>query len=235
MRLARLGCRLLMVALALSFQGARAEAAVDLVDLLTPDASLLVGDSLLFDQFTYSSTGSNSSASSIRVVSITDTNGNLGIRFAGGFLDRPSTPGPSTATFGYRVSATGGSLGLTAAGLMGNPAAVGVGSMTITQSFAEIPTTLQIFDIKPGTIDLVDAASFPATQSSLNVTVSLVGDSSVGAVTTSFIDQTYTASSQNVIPEPASVVIWMGSFLVCGIISVAYRRRAYAVANRRVA
>jgi hypothetical protein len=201
-----------------------AHAAVDLVDLLVPDASLLVGDSLVFDQFSYSSTGSMTSAAGVKVATITDAAGNFGIRFVGGFSDLASSPGASTANFTYRVSATGGSLGLTEAMLMGNPASAGLGSMTITQSFAGIPTTLQIFDIQPGSIDLVDSAAFPSALSSVNVALSLVGDATTRGVTASFIDQTYTQSSQNVIPEPASVVIWLGTLLVCGILPLTYRR-----------
>src|SRR5690606_30081262 len=101
------------------------------------------------------------------------------------------------------------------------PAVFGEGSFTITESFEGIPTTLTVFDLEPGGTKLLDSASLPSSVTSLNVELSVVADATKGGATASFIDQTFEVGE---IPEPASVVIWLGTLLLFGIVPLMHRQ-----------
>ena len=158
---------------------------------------------------------------------IKDAFGNWGIRLVGGMTDIAGG-GASTFELGYRVATLDGggimAAGISAASLAGNPVAIGEGSFTITESFDGIPTTLTIFDQAPGGTKLLDSMNLPSILSSLNVQLSTVADAISGGATASFIDQTFAVKSDNVVPEPASYVIWLGTLALFGIIPFSYRR-----------
>ncbi len=204
-----------------------AQAAIQLTELLVNGASLTAGANLKFEDFTYSATGYMPSSAGMLVEPYQDSFGRWGIRLSGGMTDIAGGD-PSTFQLGYRVSAVDGmgilGAGISAATLAGNPVAVGSGSFTITEGFAQIPTTLTIFDQAPGSTKLLDSMNLPSVLSSLNVQLSANANSLSGGATASFIDQTFAVQSDNVVPEPASYVIWLGTLTLFGIVPLTYRR-----------
>lgn len=198
-------------------------AGVALSDLITNGGSVVSGDKL-FHQFSYSYTGDMPKGDSVLVSSVQNS-GQYGIRFFGGFDDL-SGGGPSTATLSYRVSVMNPNLGITGSTLSGNPAVLKSGFFTIEASFASLPPSknLMIYDKVPGGTQLVDDVVFDSVYPSMEVKINMTGDSTSdrGAVTMSFADQTFT---QGVVPEPTSLLIWMGSALLVGMVTVLYRRR----------
>ena len=205
------------------FLSSSANAAVELTELLSPGGSLAV-DTLLFDQFSFSSDGSMPSSSGVIVDTITDASGNVGIRVTGGFSDTTATAGPSSMELNYRVSTTNGS-NITGATLAGNPAVIGEGKFTVTESSDGFEMSLVVFDSVPGQTDLLESISLDGTSSSLDISLSLVGDVTEGAGTASFVDQTFAQGmgGNNVVPEPASILIWGGTLLL-GAVGVCSRR-----------
>jgi hypothetical protein len=213
---------------AVGLAGARpAGAAVELSDLLVPGASLISGPNLVFDQFTFSSTGDMPSAGGLLVQEFQDASGNYGIRLTGGMADLAGG-NASTIELNYRVSVVdGGGLvaGISSVLLQGNPTAIGQGSLKITENFNGIPTTLSIFDIAPagpGNTKLLDSSLLPSMVSSLNVKLSVEGKAKEGAATASIIDQTFT--TEDAIPEPSSLAIWFVTLTLFGAVPAAYRR-----------
>ncbi len=217
-------CGLLLVAGATQ----RSEAAVSLSDLINNNQSVLVGNSLLFDQFTYSKTGLAPSASRVNVIALEDSlAGGFGIRFQNGFTDLPGD-GPSTMNIGYRVTSIKPGLGLNWASLAGNPAVFGTnaaGFLTITESFANLPTVLTIFDKLPGGTQLLAAANLPVVSPSLNVEVTVVGDVSKGGANESLIDTTFKTAP---VPEPASMLVWLGTMMIVGLVTFGRQRDFWA-------
>ncbi len=198
------------------------QGAVALSDLIMEDASIISGDKL-FDHFSYTATGDMPSASNVTISAI-DISGDYGIRVFGSFIDM-SGDGASTANLSYRVSVLDPELGVSGASLYANPAVLKSGYFTIEESFPSLPlpTQLAVFDAIPGGMKLADTVGLNSVYSSLNVELSLTGESTseVGAVDASFVDQTF---SQGVVPEPGSMLIWMGSALLFGMVSIAHRR-----------
>jgi hypothetical protein len=147
-----------------------------------------------------------------------------------GFVDL-SGGGASTATLSYQVSSMDSTMGINGARLAGNPAVIpdfSTGFFTIQESFAslDLPTQLVIFDQVPGGFKPTDSVELNSVYPTLTVEVALTGDSTAtdgGAVTASFVDQTF---SQGVVPEPQSLLIWMGSALLFGAVTLIHRRWA---------
>jgi len=205
--------------------GARsAIGAVSLSDLVNNSGQILVGGSLLFDQFSFTTSGLMPDGDRINIDGVSDSLGNYGLRVHGGFSDFGGD-GDSILNINYRVSSITPGMGLSGATLAGNPVVVlGNGSFTITESFAGIPTALQIYDSVPGSTDFLDSFQLPSIMSSLNVALSLVGSAGSGAVTASFVDQTFEQTPDGVVPEPSSIMIWLGTMMLFGIVPVTYRR-----------
>lgn len=200
-----------------------ASGAVALSDLLEPGGSLVVGDALVFDQFTFSGTGDLPSTSGVLVQEMVDGDGNFGLRIFSGLSFGPID---TNMNLGFRVSTTDGSL-LTGSTLSGNPALI-TESNDATLSIASTlgGTSLTIFDNLNDTL-LLDAAALPTPGSSVDVDLtidSFIPTEPGGRSVISFIDQTFEQGDNNVVPEPASVVIWLGTMLVAGVIPVTYRR-----------
>ena len=198
--------------------------AVSLSDLISSSGSVVVGGSLLFDQFSYSGTNESAPADRVLIDSVTDALGNYGIRVHGGFSDSPGG-GDSLALLNYRVSTIDPMSGISGALLAGNPAAVGIGSYSVSETLSGVPTSLSIFDIAPGgPTHLLDTMTLPSVLSSINVALSLNGSSTAGGVTLSFLDQTFT-QTDNVVPEPSSLVIWLGTLMLVGVVVPLTRRQ----------
>ena len=73
----------------------------------------------------------------------------------------------------------------------------------------------------------------PTTLSSLNVDLSVAAEAISGGATASFIDQTFDISSE-VVPEPASFVIWVGALAMAFVIPFTYRRWKFAAETNRL-
>ena len=200
-----------------------AHAAVSISELIASQGSVVSGDKR-FDQFSFSSTGDMPPADQVLVVSREDFSGNYGIRLFGAFLDHPGD-GPSELTVGYRVAVLDPDRRIAGATLAGNPTAIRTGAAVITETFGD-HGQLQIYDENPGSSKFIDSMTFDEALPELDVEVLLVAESLVtgenGGITISFVDQNF---SQSVIPEPGSIVVWMGMALLIGVGSVSIRYR----------
>lgn len=209
-------------------------AAVSLSDLINNNQSVLVGNSLLFDQFSFTKTGLAPSASSVNVVALEDmANGVFGIRFQNGFSDLPGN-GPSTMNIGYRVTSVKPGLGLNWASLAGNPAVFGTdaaGFLTITESFASLPTVLTIFDKLPGSTQLLATANLPVISPSLQVDLAVIGDIAKGGGSESMIDTTFKTAP---VPEPGSMLVWLGTMMIVGIVTLSRQRDVWSRVSTHV-
>jgi len=193
-------------------------AAVSISELIASQGSVISGDKR-FDQFSFSETGDMPPADQVMVVSRQDLSGNYGIRLFGAFLDHPGG-GPSELTVGYRVAVLDPDRRIIGATLAGNPAAIRTGAAVITETFGN-QGQLQIYDENPGSSKFVDSMTFDEALPEIDVEVLLVAESLVtgenGGVTISFVDQNF---SQSVMPEPGSIVVWIGMILVVVLGSV---------------
>jgi hypothetical protein len=200
-------------------------AAASLTQLLAPGASI-TSDGLVFDNFTYTTSGQMPDASGVSVVAIIDALGNAGIRISGAFTDAPGDAG-SDALLTYRVTSLGAPL--TDAHLFGNPLVVGgPGAIAVVESLDLLPVRqMTIFDNQfvGGThsTQTSDAVTFSPVQSISPVFKDILGFSQGGIPTLSFIDQTY---SLRAVPEPSGLVL-MGTG-VAGLMGVVWRRRRAA-------
>lgn len=212
----------LTVSLTLSQQ---AMSAVSLSDLISTNGSMLVGGSLLFDQFSYAKTGLYPSASRVSVVPQENTStGTYGIRFVGGFTSLPDVE--SKMIVNYRVSTVVPGQGISWSQLSGNPAVFGAGAngfISISETVAGMPSfLLNIYDVKPGSTNLLASGSLPVLQPSINVAVDMVSDITTGGGSTSFIDSNFRTAP---VPEPASIVVWVGTMMIAGVFAFGGRFR----------
>lgn len=172
--------------------------------LQDPKASLTIGDKQ-FSDFSYSFTGDMPAASQVEVLTITDKDGNVGLRFQGAFIDL-TTSGGSDALIGYTVTVLDKGQSIVGAHLAGNPTLLGcVGSISVVDTFDFDPEArLRIFADNPGagkqSTDWIDFE--PVT--SIRVLKDVLGFAVDGSVTLSFIDQTY---RQAKVPEPATLLL----------------------------
>ena len=144
--------RLCLACSALCVLAIPAHAAVELMDLINNNGNVVVGN-IVFDQFSLVTSGDITPETEVNVISITDANGNHGIRFQGGLADLPNN-GPSSWTVGYQASSLDGTSIFTGATLAANTAAIvsGSGSVTLsadqlapanTSTFSMISTAVQ--------------------------------------------------------------------------------------------
>lgn len=212
--------RVLLSLTALSMVSNPSQAAVELMDLITNNGSVVAGN-IVFDQFSLVTSGDITPDTEVNVISIMDGNGNYGIRFQGG-LDDLANNGPSSWTVSYQASSLDGTSIFTGATLSGNPAAPVSGSGSITLSADQITPGeyLNVFDDFNGGTSLLDSGTFANAGSTLDVSVEFLADAgSRGGVTASFIDQTFT-QEQGVVPEMSSLATWtimlFGATLIVG-------------------
>lgn len=191
---------------------------VALSTLLQPDQTMTVGDKT-FSEFEYTFTGEMPGPTLVNVIPIQDDDGNYGIRFQGGFMDLPSSPGASDALITYMVEAGEGFL-ISDAHLQGNPNALGAtGSISVTETFLPLGQqgeyTMEIFDDENlEEAVLVDWVYFLPPVKKLNVQKDIlaIAVNTGQSVTMSFVDQTFSQ-----IPEPATVLLLITGVLVIGI------------------
>jgi len=184
------------------------------LDILLADEAFAVVGGFKFDNFTYSITGDMAPASAVNVLPITDSQGNEGLRFQGGFIDTPA-PGASDALIGYRVMGSA----ITDAHLAGNPDLLAVGTgggvASVTETFLPDVNndSLTIFD-NGSQQRLSDRIVFGSPMQTLQVqkdVLLLAAPEGVGA-SMSFVDQTFS------IPEPtAAVLLGLGAALLASV------------------
>ncbi len=172
---------------------------------------------LQFDSFEYARTGDMPPPSAINVLAITDSEGNAGIRFQGGFVDS-SADGASDALIEFSVTATGP--WISDAHLTGNPDLLGgEGLASVTETFIPVTTNDSISIYDNGTIEqLSDMIIFdtPVQQLQVQKDIVLLASTNSAGAAISFVDQSF-----SVVPEPASY-----AGLLLGAISLlALRRR----------
>jgi hypothetical protein len=193
-------------------------AIVPLSDLLQPGSTIQSGDKI-FTDFTYAQTGDMPAPDAVNVETITDAQGNFGIRFQGGFVDQAGGSS-SDALITFNVSVPPGSnLLISDAHLLANPAVfAGPGLASVTETF--LPTIvddkLVVYDFGNGDDKLADAIVFSQTYTTLPVQKDIIlhATGAEGAVTMSFVDQTFSQ-----VPEPTSLALAaigiMGLYLGC--------------------
>lgn len=199
-------------------------------------AGVIVGDKI-FDDFVYSSTRDMPDAEHVKVLGITDADGNLGIRFQGAFQDLPDFgfQVSSDAAVTYEVSINPefvrrGWL-ITDAHLVGSGVGVaGQGSyITVDESFTgnnpPITSTLSVFEsrLNQGGRQLEDSVVFNRGYTRLRVQKDILARASEHAILPAritIIDQTFSQS----IPEPTAFV--MAGLTLCGLLQQRGRRRA---------
>jgi hypothetical protein len=200
----------------------------NLADLIANDGMICNGDKK-FSNFAYHPIGDMPDASLIDVVSTTDAQGNLGIRFIGPFADQPGG-GASEALLEYKVTATDPNQRITDVHLAANANVVGQsGYATITETFLpdDPNVVLEAFDFQPGGRMLTDWADLTAPQMMLHVQkdITLNSASANSLATISFIDQTF---SQSHVPEPTTVAL--GGLALIGLTAGRRRKAAQLVA-----
>ena len=174
----------------------------------------------VFSNFAYVATGDMPSDENIEVVTITDADGNFGLRFVGGFIDTAGD-GSSDALITFDVSvAPGVNQSISGAVLSGNPAVFnGDGLASVTETFLPMidDDKLVIYDFGNGDDKLSDSTVFANTFQTLSVQkdIILFAMGPDASVTMSFVDQVFPQ-----VPEPSSV-----SLLCLGLLGLAGLRR----------
>ncbi len=186
--------------------GAAVAHATMLSDLLSPGASIQVGD-LVFDHFTYLQTGDMPAAVGVTVSPFTALNGDNGLQFQGAFTDLPGNQG-SDALITYRVTDITPGNSIIGGHLSGVPTVLGgTGTVSATQSFLpdNVTDTMSIYANSPGGSQLAADLSF-ANLPSINVQDSVLAFAIDGAPSLSFFTPTFHTTSAP-IPEPASITL----------------------------
>lgn len=195
-------------------------ATMRLDQLISSNGKIIVGDKR-FDNFGYLATGDMPDAADVNVSSRTDSKGNYGIRFQGGFADLQGG-GSSDALITYRVTVLDRGRLISKAHIAGNPDLVGnSGFVSVTETFLEgAPNnSMSIYDIDPGNTKLVDWTAFRKPTRVLHVQKDILAfANSRSAATLSFVDQTFSQ-----VPEPGSMLL-AGIGLI-GLASTSRRKR----------
>jgi hypothetical protein len=192
--------------------GSANAAIVPLSDLLNGQ-TITSGDKI-FSNFTYRKTGDMPAAENVNVETIQATNGDYGLRFQGGFIDRAGgDASDALVTFDVGVANAGWLInGVT---LSSNPAVFeGTGLASVTETF--IPTIIDdklvVYDFGGGDDLLLDEIAFAPGYATLPVQKDIIlhanDPSGNGAVTMSYFDQTFSQ-----VPEPAGLVLILTGLL----------------------
>jgi hypothetical protein len=177
----------------------------NLAELIASGGMIGNGDKK-FKDFKYHPIGDMPDASLIDVVSITDSQGNLGIRFIGPFADLAGG-GASEALLEYTVTVTDPHKLIHDVHLAANTNVLGSpGYAAITETFLpdDSVTVLEAFDIQPGQRMLTDWADLTNPVKTLHVQkdITLFSGGPRSLATISFIDQTFSQT-----PEPSALAL----------------------------
>lgn len=214
--------RLMFAAIGILFGTAAMACPVDptLADLLVPGATFKVGDKT-FSDFSFSPSGSTLPASAINVIPLTDDS--LGIRFQAGFV------APSGVTndilLAYNVTSSGAPI--TAVNLVGNPVAIGAGSVanitetvfSTTDPLHELGHTL-VYAFGGGSTSTFGSVDLSTPFQSLHIQKDILLNGGSGFADFSVIDQRFTSA----VPEPSGLIMCS----LAGVIASGFyaRRRA---------
>jgi len=207
--------------------------AATLLELAARQGTIQVGDKL-FSNFTYSGTGQM--PSDVNVIGITDTAGNYGIRFQGGFSDAVGG-GASDALITYTVTVLDPNFVITDAHMASNIAVIGavdpLANGTITETFvAVVPPTPSLNAVFVTNFNFNNILVQPSADyvwgipgyTVINVSKDIkldAGTQGIGSVDLSFVDQTF---SQTAVPVPAAA--WTGISMLAGLGAIgAFRKR----------
>lgn len=199
-----------------------ANAASVTLDTLLSGGSFTSGDKML-NNFTYTHIGDMPVASQIVVTSITDANGNYGVRFNGPFVDLGGDGMASDGFLEFTVNVTDPNMEIIGVDLFGNPSVFGGdGVAQVTETFLPTITSqqLDIYDINPGGFMGADSVTFSQGYTTLTVQKDILLSAGTGAAATmSFFDQVFV---QQQVPEPASAGIF--AFGLLGLLAKRRRR-----------
>ena len=199
-----------------------AHSAVALSDLISNNDTFISGG-LVFSDFTFTTVGNVTPETEVNVDSVTDQDGNFGIRFQGGFSDLQGG-GSSGFTISYNVAFVDPLMNITGAMLQGNPTAIISGLGSFTETFTGLGIDpLVIFDnADTGETDFIDSTSIIPPSNQLQVELDFFGEAGTpGGVTGSFVDQTFAGG---VVPEVSSAATWGVLMLAVGCACVLNRR-----------
>jgi hypothetical protein len=197
--------------LVVPWTGTASAAIVPLSDLLG-GGTIQSGDKI-FSDFTYTPIGDMPPANVVNVETIQDASGDYGIRIQGGFIDHVGG-GASDAVITFNVSVpVNVNLGITGVTMSANPAVFnGPGMASVTETFLPLVTDdkLVVYDFGGGDDKLLDQITFGQVYQTLPVQKDIIlhATGNTGAVTMSFLDQTFSQ-----IPEPSSLVLALGGLL----------------------
>jgi hypothetical protein len=190
-------------------------------------SGVVVGDKL-FSNFIYSFTNDMPAPASVNVVAISDGT-NIGIRFQGSFGDFPGS-GASDASISFKVSVLDTEQSIAGAKLASaifldpnTPGSFGSIDESFLGNNPSITDLLHVFNstLGAGGSQFEDAVTFANQYSTLNVQKDIFANAAnlaVQPVRMTIIDQLF---PQNIIPEPASLALLIGSVCLIG----ANRRR----------
>jgi len=164
-----------------------------------------------FDNFSYAGTGDVPAADGVNVIPIQDCDGNVGIRFQGGFIDLPGG-NPSDALIAFNASIDAGpGMVIDGVHLAFNGSSVGGGGFAgITETFLPLNSpVLNVFDDGMGNVQLSDWAAVDPAVQTLQIQKDIILNAGTGvAATLSFVDQTF-----SMVPEPNSMVLLLIGFV----------------------
>lgn len=205
-----------LAVLLLASAPARAELLSDLIDL---DGSIQLGDKV-FSDFDYTFTGDMPSATGVNVDAIFDLNGDVTLRFQGGFVDNPGG-GASDALIMYTVSATDPGQLISNVSMSANLALNGNagGFINISEFFPNQASQLLVF-AGPGGTQLSDSSDVLPPLSTLVVQKDIFADAGAAGnpVNVSVINQTFQQ-----VPEPMSMAL--AALAGLGAVGLIRRRR----------
>lgn len=163
-----------------------------------------------FDGFSYAATGDMPGADGVNVIPIQDCDGNVGIRFQGGWLDLPgNSSSDALIAFNATISAGAGMV-IDGVHLAFNGSSVGGGGFAgITETFLPLNSpVLNVYDDGMGNVLLSDWAAVDPGVMELNIQKDIILNAGTGvAATMSFVDQTF-----SMVPEPNSMVLLLIGF-----------------------
>jgi hypothetical protein len=186
-------------------------------------SGIVVGDKL-FSNFIYSYTNDMPAPANVNVVAISDGS-NIGIRFQGSFGDLPGG-GASDASISFRVTVLDTERSINGAKLASavfldpnTPGSFGSVDESFLGNSPSISHLLHAFNstLGAGGSQFEDSVTFSNQYSVLNVQKDIFAHAAnlaVQPVRMTFIDQLF---PQDVIPEPSSVALMIGSVVLLGV------------------